>query len=375
MFRYLIIAVTTAAFAQGDTCNKVASIYRNSIVHIQSQVQTNSGATDVVEGTGFILSTDGYLLTSSRIVPSIPGVEITGAIATRSAFHVPLTVITVDDQHGLALMQLNDSSRSYQPLQIGEPQELSPGDELCSLGFPLKQEFQYSHGVLGGKRAYKGRWSTDMSVNSGESGAPVFDDKTRMVVAVKDESLDAPNLNLLVPINLANTLLSQACGFGCTTSQLGGSLRAGRAAVYRKSELLEFSAFVFERGTIDSWQSSTADFGVDRKPGERVVQMFLFDDSEQPIAKGSRHAAKGGILELPTTQFDDVQEAPPSQYAPGWFRPVVRHVYCVRTRDGRHFAKIRIARIDQNMIAFDYVYQRDSNSRSFRLPLQEQGYN
>jgi S1-C subfamily serine protease len=193
-------------------CIHAEKDYRKAVVHIKvEKTHKITGAIDEVEGTGLIVSPRGYLITNNHVVQQdadIDHIDITGAIASRDRLHTTLLPIAHDAQLDLALLQFKDSSEVYQRVQIGDPFSLGPGTRLCSLGFPEEQEFHYSDGTLGGTTAINGWWSTDMPSNRGESGAPVFSDITGKVVAIKVAGYPgAQNLNLLIPINLANTLL------------------------------------------------------------------------------------------------------------------------------------------------------------------------
>jgi hypothetical protein len=67
--------------------------------------------------------------------------------------------------------------------------------------------------------------------------------------------------------------------------------------------------------------------------------------------------AKGGMLPVIADKLDDVIEAPESGYLYHWITPVLGGIYCVRTRDGEHYAKIQVTDIAADHLSFDWVYQ------------------
>ncbi len=371
MIRYVIVAFALLSQAAAQNCSKVVIDYRRAIVHIRvEKTHKITGAIDIVEGTGFIVQSDGYLVTNNHVVAKeadIDKVEITGAIASRVGFRTPILTITNDDQHDLALLQLENSSEVYQSVLIGEPWSVSPSSNLCSLGFPSGQEFHYSNGTLGGKAATKGWWSTDMPSNRGESGAPVFADATGRVVAIKVGGYDdAQNLNLVIPINLAGSLLSQVPHLSELPSATQPSnsrpatLPSGNVTVYNGFRNYGQSVFNFAQQKIDPWGSQNADLGVANPTGERTLAQFFINNDAPPYTDPSsiNHPIENaGIREMGTSNLDEVKQCPTSDYKMHYFQPQLDHVYCVRTRDGRHWAKIKVTVIAPDRIAFDYVYQ------------------
>lgn len=370
MLRVTMLLLVLVLHAVGQTCPKVTVDYRKSVVHLKvEKVHKTTGAIDEVEGTGFIVSSEGYLLTNFHVIsqePDIDRVTITGAIASRNAFRTPILVITTDEQHDLALLQLENSVETYQKVLIGEPWNIAPGAVICSLGFPLQQEFHYSNGTLGGKAASKGWWSTDLPSNRGESGAPVFDDATEKVVAVKVGGYDdAQNLNLVIPINLAAALLAQAPGSTIPSATkpsnlLSAVLPSGNVTLYNGFRNYGQSTFNFGTQTIKAWGSQDTDLGVANPAGDKRLASFFAPNDSPPytdLTKVAHDVENAGIREMPTSNLNEVKECPTSDYKIHYFDAQLEHVYCVRTRDGRHWAKIKVSVIAPDRIAFDYVYQ------------------
>src|SRR2546423_1831938 len=100
MTKYLIsiMAIGLCSSSVAQQCNSIEKEYRQAIVHLKvRKIHKSSGVIDDVEGTGFIVRSDGYLLTVNHVVEKSAGVDevqITGSIATRNAFHIPILTIT-----------------------------------------------------------------------------------------------------------------------------------------------------------------------------------------------------------------------------------------------------------------------------------------
>ncbi len=99
--------------------------------------------------------------------------------------------------------------------------------------------------------------------------------------------------------------------------------------------------------------------------GSRPAQLFLQNDYPpytDPNAK-QHDVLNAGIRDMRTQNLDDVEEAPTSDYLRHYVPPQLKHVYCVRTGDGRHFAKIKVTGIEPDRISFDYVYQKQETTK------------
>ncbi len=143
-------------------------------------------------------------------------------------------------------------------------------------------------------------------------------------------------------------------------------LPSGNVTLYDGFKFGGQSVFNFDSERVEGWGAPDADIGVANPAGNSPAQFFLHNDYPpytDPNAK-EHGVENAGIFEMHAQKLDQVSEAPASNYTAHYFQPVLNHVYCVRTRDGHHFAKIRISGIEKDRISFDYVYQ-PNGSRSF----------
>jgi S1-C subfamily serine protease len=209
----VFIALSLGSVTAQD-CSKIVKSYRGSTVSLQIQItKTSNGAVSIRGSTGFIVSADGFVLTSYHAVLTDPSVEravITGAIASSVAEKSPLTLIARLDLQDLALLKFDDTSKAYKPVVIGKIDALATGSPLCSMGFPKNYEFQTTHGDLGNRGGPGGFWTTQMPSNPGESGSPVFDRDLKVIAVKYGGDVKLQNVNLLVPITFANPLLGIA---------------------------------------------------------------------------------------------------------------------------------------------------------------------
>jgi len=127
------------------------------------------------------------------------------------------------------------------------------------------------------------------------------------------------------------------------------------------------STFIFDGAQVSNWGDKEADLGVSNPTPNEPAMFFLMNNMPpytDPKA-ANQDPANAGIVDMHTRSIDDVNEAPITGYKGTYFTPTASHVYCVRTRDGRHFAKIVVTEIDDDRIIFDYGFQ-PNGSRDLR---------
>jgi pimeloyl-ACP methyl ester carboxylesterase len=95
------------------------------------------------------------------------------------------------------------------------------------------------------------------------------------------------------------------------------------------------------------------------------LAMFFASNDSPPYVGGGNKGANAGIVEMPGKELDEVTEAPLLGYIPHWVPVKVGGVYCVRTRDAVHFAKLKITQLTNKSVDFDWEYQPEA-SRNFQ---------
>lgn len=226
-----IFALVISRGAVAQTCKKVAAEYQQGVVSLTvKKTKKLTGEIDIGNGTGFIVSPQGYLITADHLVYKDSAVydEVTidGAIGSLYAAKSQLKVIEEDRVADVAILRFLDSSHLYKPVRLGNPQKMQIGDPLCSLGFSAPLNLDYA-AISGSLSALSGSddandvrtlWTTQMPSNLGESGSPVMavpKGAKGGVVAIKyggQKATIAQNVNYIIPINLATPLIKKYTG-------------------------------------------------------------------------------------------------------------------------------------------------------------------
>ncbi|MEZ5455212.1 MAG: Do family serine endopeptidase [Lysobacteraceae bacterium] len=127
-------------------------------------------------GTGFIISSDGYVLTNHHVIDGADEV----IVRLRDRRELEAKVVGSDEQSDVALLKL-DAER-LPTVRLGEAKELKPGQWVLAIGSP----FGFEHSVTAGIVSAVGRSSqmtgqqyvpfiqTDVPINRGNSGGPLI---------------------------------------------------------------------------------------------------------------------------------------------------------------------------------------------------------
>jgi S1-C subfamily serine protease len=158
-------------------------------------------------GSGFLVSSDGMLLTDDHVVGSARQVKIRWSDGAETVGEV----IRTDHVRDVALIKTDAGDR--QPLRV-RTTPIQPGETVFAIGAPLDEEFQgtVTRGVVSASRAFDGLTylQSDVTVNPGNSGGPLLDESGSVVgiteAGIRPDGVPS-GLNLFTPIGSALEVL------------------------------------------------------------------------------------------------------------------------------------------------------------------------
>jgi hypothetical protein len=180
---------------------EIASKYADSVVVLENY---NDQGQKTSQGSGFISSSDGVILTNYHVVR---GASRMVARSHDQSIHDVEYVIGYDVQHDIAALKMSGSG--LPSVNLGDSTTVKTGDHVTVLGAPLGLESTLSDGMISAVRnAGSFRiFQTSAPFSHGSSGGPLFDDYGN-VIALAVATIEAgENLNFAVPIDSAKTLL------------------------------------------------------------------------------------------------------------------------------------------------------------------------
>src|SRR5690606_19218453 len=126
------------------------------------------------EGSGFIVTPDGYILTNAHVVDG--ATDVTVRLTDRREFTAK--VIGSDKRAVIALLTIDWTN--LPTVRIGDPGTLRPGQWVIAIGSPFGFDNTVTAGIVSGISRtqpddnYVPFIQTDVAVNPGNSGAPLF---------------------------------------------------------------------------------------------------------------------------------------------------------------------------------------------------------
>jgi len=163
-------------------------------------------------GSGFIVTPDGYILTNAHVVADAD--EVTVRLTDRREFSAK--VIGADLRTDVAVVKIE--AGNLPTARIGDPSHLQTGEWVLAIGAPFGLENSATAGIVSAtSRAVGGENSlpfiqTDVAVNPGNSGGPLFNMQGE-VVGINSMIFSATGgymgLSFAIPIDVATNVRDQ----------------------------------------------------------------------------------------------------------------------------------------------------------------------
>ncbi len=174
------------------------------------------------QGSGFIISEDGYILTNNHVVGDVD--KITVELQDGRVF-TDARLIGTDPDSEVALLKLE--GHHFPVLPLGDSGKAEIGDWVIAIGNPFGLNETVTVGVISAVgrsnvhiAAYEDFIQTDAAINPGNSGGPLIDLDGRAIginTAIISESGGYMGIGFAIPINMARTIEEQLKNGGKVT--------------------------------------------------------------------------------------------------------------------------------------------------------------
>ena len=164
--------VANANDSRGDLVRKVYAAASPSVV----SVRTGSGS-----GTGFLVDSDGTIVTNAHVVGDNSQVQV--RFDDKGEFH-DAQVLSVDGSTDLAALKVDPEAASgVRPLKLADSDQAQVGDTVIAIGYPLGLDRTATAGIVSGlERQIQSPngfsidkvIQTDAPINPGNSGGPLL---------------------------------------------------------------------------------------------------------------------------------------------------------------------------------------------------------
>ena len=164
-------------------------------------------------GSGFIVSPDGYILTNAHVVSSAQTVTV--KLTDRREFQAK--VVGQDERTDVAVIKID--AQNLPVVKIGDPRLLKPGQWVVAIGSPFNFDNTATAGIvsatarsLPSDTSYVPFIQTDVAVNPGNSGGPLFNTRGEVVginSQIFSQTGSYMGLSFAIPIDIAVNVENQ----------------------------------------------------------------------------------------------------------------------------------------------------------------------
>ena len=180
--------------------------------------------TKIGGGSGFIISSDGYVITSRHVVADKEA-DYTVILEPKKKY--PAKVLARDPINDIAILKIKD--KRLPSLELGDSNKIELGEEVVAIGNALGEFHDtLSSGIVSGLSRYiqatdrmtrqaerlRGLIQTDAAINPGNSGGPLVDMGGKVIGVNTAVVMGAQNIGFAIPINYAKKDLEELKKYG-----------------------------------------------------------------------------------------------------------------------------------------------------------------
>ncbi|MGH8209096.1 MAG: DegQ family serine endoprotease [Steroidobacteraceae bacterium] len=277
-------------------------------------------------GSGFIVSSDGYILTNTHVVGNAD--EVTVRLTDRREF--PAKVIGADERTDVAVIKINATKLPI--VRLGDPTKIKPGQWVLAIGSPFGFENSATAGIISATSRslpsdnYVPFIQTDVAVNPGNSGGPLFN-LSGEVIGINSQIFSRTGgymgVSFAIPIDVARNVEDQLIKTGhVVRGRIGVTIQDVNA------QLAESFGLDRPRGALVSsvekdgpaskagLQPGDVILGVNSHPIERYGELSGSIAAMKPGSDATLQVWRGGKQQTVSVKIAELKEQPQTANAP-----------------------------------------------------------
>ncbi len=175
----------------------------------------------VAQGSGFVITPDGYILTNNHVVEDASKLGVTLADGRKFA----AKVIGVDSESDVAVIKID--GKNLPVLKMGDSDAMEVGEWVLAVGSPFGLAGTVTSGIISatgrssvGIANYENFIQTDAAINPGNSGGPLVNlhgEAIGINTAIASRTGVYNGIGFAIPINMARTISNQLIENGSVT--------------------------------------------------------------------------------------------------------------------------------------------------------------
>ncbi len=163
-------------------------------------------------GSGFIVDADGYIVTNAHVVAEAENITV----RLNDRRELPAQLIGADERSDVAVLKVE--ATNLPTVKLGDSDALKVGQWVVAIGSPFGFDYSVTQGVVSALSrslpdgTYVPFIQTDVAVNPGNSGGPLFDLEGNVVGVnsqIYSRSGGYMGLSFAIPINVAKQVADQ----------------------------------------------------------------------------------------------------------------------------------------------------------------------
>jgi len=162
--------------------------------------------TDISQGTGFIVTDDGFVVTNHHVVNGATA----ASIFTYDTQAHSVLLVGADATMDIAVLKIEGN---FQSLDLGDSDEVKIGEKVIAIGNPLGLAFTATEGIISAKERLGTNnlpyyFQTDVSLNPGNSGGPLINTEGEVIGINNFKISGAESLGFALAINPAKETIN-----------------------------------------------------------------------------------------------------------------------------------------------------------------------
>ena len=212
---------------------EIYELATQQVVGISTQVTSpnvfGQMVTGSVSGTGFIISSDGYILTNNHVVETAYKQDLKVTVMLYDGTEYEAKIVGVEgDNNDIAVLKID--AVGLNAATLGNSDEMKVGESVYLVGNPLGElTYTMTAGIISAldreiaaeQDSSVNMFQLDAAVNSGNSGGPVYNSRGQVigVVTAKYKSTGVEGLGFAIPINDAASIADELMAHGYVTGK------------------------------------------------------------------------------------------------------------------------------------------------------------
>ncbi len=164
-------------------------------------------------GSGFVISSDGYIVTNHHVVNGADSIQVSFGEKSGREHSYKATLVGSDKETDLALLKINATNLPF--LKFGDSDALQVGEWLLAIGNPFGLDHTVTAGILSAKGrnirsgAFDSFLQTDASINPGNSGGPLLNMNGEVIGINAAIIAGGQGIGFAIPSNMAKKIIAE----------------------------------------------------------------------------------------------------------------------------------------------------------------------